>query len=453
MGLDSMPSIGRQGAHRPRELNVANRNVAKLVTVSTSHQRPSALSPPRLPGQQQRPWRSDQPGYVLQRGLDRNYNLLPASHNCHDHPPHQAMRAHSTDPFRLQPDSMFHRLRQWICPDLAIDLGTANTLVAVQGEGVVVDEPSVVALEKGTRRVLGKGTAVGKLAKQMIGRTPETITAVRPLADGVITDFELCEAMLEYFIKKSSRHHLLKPRVVIAVPGGITPVEKRAVFNSAERAGAGRVYLIDESKAAGIGAGLPISEPMASMVCDIGGGTTEIAILSLAETVVSRSIRVAGDEMDEAIVEYMKQHFSLRIGSQAAETIKIEAGSAFPLDQERTTEIRGVDTISGVPRKAVVTSEELREALREPLEAILGAIRNVIEQCQPELAADIVDTGMVLTGGGAMLRGLDRLLTDQLGVPVRVTDDPLTTVARGTSICLEHLSQWRDAFEDTDSDL
>ena len=334
---------------------------------------------------------------------------------------------------------MFHRLRQWICPDLAIDLGTANTLVAIQGEGVVVNEPSVVALQKGTRRVLGRGTAVGKLAKQMLGRTPDSITAVRPLQDGVITDFELCEAMLQYFIQKSSRHRLLKPRVVIAVPGGINQVEKRAVFNSAERAGAGQVFLIEESKAAGIGAGLPISEPMASMVCDIGGGTTEVAILSLAEIVVSRSIRIGGDEMDEAIVEYMKQHFALRIGIPTAETIKIELGSAFPLDEELTGEIRGVDTISGVPRKAVVTSEELREALREPLESILGGIRGVIEQCKPELAADIVETGVVLTGGGALLRGLDQLMNEQLGVPVRVANDPLTTVARGTSICLEHV--------------
>jgi len=347
---------------------------------------------------------------------------------------------------------MFHRLRQWICPDLAIDLGTANTLVAIQGEGVVVNEPSVVALQKGTRRVLGRGTAVGKLAKQMLGRTPDSITAVRPLQDGVITDFELCEAMLQYFIQKSSRHRLLKPRVVIAVPGGINQVEKRAVFNSAERAGAGQVFLIEESKAAGIGAGLPISEPMASMVCDIGGGTTEVAILSLAEIVVSRSIRIGGDEMDEAIVEYMKQHFALRIGTPTAETIKIELGSAFPLDEELTGEIRGVDTISGVPRKAVVTSEELREALREPLESILGGIRGVIEQCKPELAADIVDTGVVLTGGGALLRGLDQLMNEQLGVPVRVANDPLTTVARGTSICLEHLSQWRDSLEHVDTD-
>ena len=302
---------------------------------------------------------------------------------------------------------MLSRLRNWLCPDLAIDLGTANTLIAVQGRGVIVDEPSVVALRKGTRSVLGKGTAVGKLAKQMLGRTPDSITAVRPLKDGVITDFELCEAMLRYFIKKASRQSGgLRPRVVIAVPGGITPVEKRAVFNSAERAGAGRVYLLEESKAAGIGAGLPISEPMASMVCDIGGGTTDVAILSLADVVVSRSIRIAGDEMDEAIVEYLKRHFSLRIGEQSAEHVKIDVGSAFPLEQELTTEVSGLDTISGVPRKAIITSEEIREALRGPVEAILNCVKAVIEHCKPELVADLADTGLVLTGGGALLRGL-----------------------------------------------
>ena len=349
---------------------------------------------------------------------------------------------------------MLNRLRRWVCPDLAIDLGTANTLVAIQGEGVVLAEPSVVALQKGTRRVLGKGTAVGKLAKQMLGRTPDSITAVRPLQDGVITDFELCEAMLRYFIQKASRQRCgLRPRVVIAVPGGITPVEKRAVFNSAERAGAGRVYLIEESKAAGIGAGLPISEPLASLVCDVGGGTTEVAILSLADIVVSRSIRVAGDELDEAIVEYMKQHFSLRIGSQTAEKIKIAIGSAYPLEQELTSDVRGIDTISGVPRKSIVTSEEIRDALREPLEAILNCVKNVIEQSKPELVADIVDHGLVLTGGGALLRGLDLLLNEQLGIPVRVADQPLTTVARGTSICLEHLSQWRDSLDSGEGDL
>ncbi len=349
---------------------------------------------------------------------------------------------------------MFHRLRRMFCPDLAIDLGTANTLVSVQGEGIVLNEPSVVALEKGTRRVLGKGTAVGKLAKQMLGRTPDSITAIRPLQDGVITDFELCEAMLRYFIQKASRQMRgLKPRVIIAVPGGITPVEKRAVFNSAERAGAGRVYLIEESKAAGIGAGLPISEPIASMVCDIGGGTSDVAIFSLGEIVVAQSVRVAGDELDEAIVEYLKQRFSLRIGTPTAERVKLQIGSAYPLEQELTMEVRGLDTISGIPRKAVVTSEEIREALREPVTAILNCVKNCIEQCKPELVGDIVDHGLVLTGGGALLRGLDQLMNEQLGIPVRVADDPLTTVARGTAICLDHLSQWRTSLDDGAKDF
>ncbi|MBI5759098.1 MAG: rod shape-determining protein [Planctomycetales bacterium] len=343
---------------------------------------------------------------------------------------------------------MLNRLRRWLCPDLAIDLGTANTLVSVQGVGIVVDEPSVVALQKGTRKVLGRGTAVGKLAKQMLGKTPDSITAVRPLADGVITDFELCEAMLRYFIQKAIRKsHGLRPRVIIAVPGSITPVEKRAVFNSAERAGAGQVYLIAESKAAGIGAGLPISEPMASMVCDIGGGTTDVAIFSLADIVAQKSIRIGGDEMDEAIIVYLQQHYSLRVGSQVSEQLKIELGSAYPLDQELTGEVRGLDTISGVPRKAIVTSEEIRDALHEPLDAIRNCIKNVIEQCDPELVADLVDNGIVLTGGGALLRGLDLYLSEQLNVPVRVADDPLTTVARGTAICLDHLAQWRDSLD------
>ena len=349
---------------------------------------------------------------------------------------------------------MLNRIRQWISPDLAIDLGTANTLVAIQGEGIALDEPSVVALQKGTRRVLGRGAAVGKLAKQMLGRTPDSITAVRPLKDGVITDFELCEAMLRYFIQKArKRSRGVKPRVVIAVPGGITPVEKRAVFNSAERAGAGMVYLIEEAKAAGIGAGLPISEPLASMVCDIGGGTTEVAVLSLADVVVSRSLRIAGDEMDEAVVEYLKQHFSLRIGTQTAELIKMEIGSAYPLEEELTMEVSGLDTISGIPRKAIVTSEEIRDALREPVAAILTCVKNVIEQCKPELVADLADTGIVLTGGGALLRGLDLYMNEQLGIPVRAADDPLRTVARGTAICLEHLNQWRDSLDHGDADL
>ena len=347
---------------------------------------------------------------------------------------------------------MLNRLRRWLCPDLAIDLGTANTLIAVQGSGIVLDEPSVVALQKGTRKVLGQGTAVGKLARQMLGRTPDSINCIRPLQDGVINDFEMCEAMLRYFIRKAlHRGHGLRPRVVIAVPGGITPVERRAVFNSAERAGAGQVYLISESKAAGIGAGLPISEPIASMVCDIGGGTTDVAIFSLGDVVAGRSIRIAGDEMDEAIVQYLQQNFSLKIGIPTAEQVKIDIGSAYPLDQELTAEVRGRDTVSGVPRKSVVTSEEIREALREPIGSILNCIKSCIQQCDPELVADLVDNGLVLTGGGALLRGLDQLLSEQLNVPVRVADDPLTLVARGTAICLDHLADWRDSLDAGDA--
>jgi rod shape-determining protein MreB len=343
---------------------------------------------------------------------------------------------------------MLHRLRHWLCPDLAIDLGTANTLIAVPGSGIVLDEPSVVALEKGSRRILGRGTAVGKLARQMMGRTPDSISAVRPLKDGVIQDFELCEAMLQYFIRKASPHRRgLRPRVVIAVPGGITPVEKRAVFNSAERAGAGRVYLIDEARAASIGAGLPISEPMASMVVNIGGGTTEIAVLSLGETISGQSLKVAGDEFDQAIVEYLRQRYSLRIGTLSAEQLKLAIGSAAPLETELTAEVRGLDTVGSIPRKATITSEEVRDALQRPVGQILAAVRGVIERCDPELVADLSDTGLVLTGGGALLRNLDLLMQEQLGLPVRAADEPLTVVARGTAICLEHLEQWRDSLD------
>ncbi len=346
---------------------------------------------------------------------------------------------------------MLDRFRRWACPDLAIDLGTVNTLVALPGEGIVVNEPSVVALQKGTRRVLGQGTAVGKVARQMLGRTPDSIVAARPMQDGVITDFELCEAMLKYFIAKASRRMRgMRPRVVIAVPAGITPVERRAVFNSAERAGAGRVYVISEPKAACIGAGLPIAEPMASMICDIGGGTTEVAVMSLADVVAGTSLKVAGDEMDRAVADYIKRHYSLKIGTQTAEQLKIDLGSAYPLEQELTGEVRGLDTISGVPRKAMVTSEEIREALLEPLGRIIGGVKDVVEQCDPELVSDLVDNGLVLTGGGALLRGVDALLNEQLGIPVRVIDDPLTTVVRGTAICVEHLNHWRDSLDGGD---
>ncbi len=349
---------------------------------------------------------------------------------------------------------MLDWLRQRLSPDLAIDLGTANTLIGVPREGIMVDEPSVVALEKGSRRVLGRGTAVGKLARQMLGRTPDSITAVRPLRDGVITDFALCEQMLRYFIRKAVRQGMgMKPRVIIAVPGGITPVERRAVFNSAERAGAGKVFLIEESRAAGIGAGLPISEPLASMICDIGGGTTEVAIMSLGDIVVSKSMRIAGDEMDQAIVDYLHEHFSLRIGQQTAEHLKLEIGSAYPLDEELTGRVSGLDTISGIPRKALVTSEQIREALQLPLDTILRSIRTVIEQCQPELVSDLADTGLVLAGGGALLRGIDEYMREQLGIPVLIADDPRRTVTRGVMICLDHLSQWREGLDDGQGDF
>jgi rod shape-determining protein MreB len=339
---------------------------------------------------------------------------------------------------------MFHRLRNWLNPDLAVDLGTASTRIALVGAGVVVDEPSVVALQKGTRKVLGQGTAVGKLARQMLGRTPETITAVRPIGDGVITDFELCEAMLGSFLAKARRNAPgLRPRVVIAVPGSITPVEKRAVFNSLERCGAGQVFLVPAAKAAAIGAGLPVSEPLANLICDLGGGTTEIAVMSLAEIVAQKSLRIAGDDFDEAIVEYLKHRYSLRIGLPTAEQIKTQIGSAYPLDQELTYEVRGLDLVSSVPRKAVITSEEVREALHGPLAAVLNGIKSTIEQCHPELVADLSETGMALCGGGAQLSGIDLFFQEQLGIPARRIEDPSRAVVRGLMICVEHLEQWK----------
>lgn len=343
---------------------------------------------------------------------------------------------------------MLNRLRDWICPDLGIDLGTVNTLITLRGAGVVVNEPSVVALEKKTRQILGRGAAVGKLAKQMVGRTPSSIEAVKPIRHGVITDFHLCEQMLRYFMNKAAPQKSgIRPRVVIAVPSGISPVEKRAVFNSAERAGAGRIYLIEEAKAASIGAGLPISEPLASMVCDLGGGTSESAILSLGEIVASRSSRIAGEAMDEAIVDYIRQRYSLRIGMATAEQLKIEIGSAHPLDTELNAEVRGLDSISGIPRKAIITSEEVRLALEDCLWKIISNIKATIEVCDPELIGDLAETGLILTGGGALLRNVDLFFREHLGIPVRIDPEPLTTVARGTAICLEHLQYWRRRFQ------
>ena len=290
--------------------------------------------------------------------------------------------------------------------DMGIDLGTCNTLVAVRGQGIVLNEPSVVAVRKGTNQVLKNGQAVGWVAKEMLGKTPGSITAVRPLKDGVISDFEITEAMLGYFIRKvNGRSRILGPRIVISIPSGITAVEKRAVFDSAERAGARRTYLLEEPVAAAIGAALPFAEATASMIVDIGGGTTEVAIMSLADIAVCESVRVAGDDMDEAIIGYMKRTYNMMIGEQTAERVKIAIGSAAPVGEESSIEVRGRDMVSGLPRKTVITSEECREALIEPITAIIETVTRTLERCEPELAADLVENGIVLAGGGALLRG------------------------------------------------
>ena len=343
---------------------------------------------------------------------------------------------------------MFDRILNWFSVDMGIDLGTCNTLVAVRGEGIILNEPSVVAVKRGTNRVLNNGNAVGWQAKEMLGKTPGSISAIRPLKDGVISDFEITEAMLSYFIRKvNGRSRILRPRVVIAIPSGITAVEKRAVLDSAERAGARRVYLVEEPMAAGIGAGLPIVEPTASMIVDVGGGTTEVAIMSLGDIATCESARVAGDDFDEAIIGYMKKNYALTIGEQTAERIKIEVGSASQLDEELKMEVRGRDMSSGMPRKTVVTSEEIREALSEPVDAIIETVMKTLEQAKPELAGDLVDNGITMAGGGALLRGLDVVLSKATGLDVRIADDPLTCVARGTAIYLENLEDWGGAME------
>jgi rod shape-determining protein MreB len=334
--------------------------------------------------------------------------------------------------------------------DMGIDLGTCNTLVCVRGQGVVLNEPSVVAVKRGTNRVCNDGKAVGLEAKKMLGRTPGSISAIRPLKDGVIADFDITEAMLKYFIQKVHHRNSWfphKPRVVIAIPSGITAVEKRAVYNSAERAGARKVYLVEEPMAAAIGAGLPILEPTGSMIIDIGGGTTEVAIIAIGDLSQCESIRIAGDDMDEAIVNHMKRTYNLMIGEQTSERIKLEIGSAAPLEQEVTMEVRGRDMISGLPRKTVVTSEEIREALREPIGGIIDAVMRTLELAQPELAADLVDNGIVMAGGGSLLRGIDTVISNATGLEVRKADDPLTCVARGTAVYLEHLDQLKDTME------
>jgi len=325
--------------------------------------------------------------------------------------------------------------------DMGIDLGTATTLVSVRGQGIVLCEPSVVAVYKDTNKPLFDGNAVGEVAKKMIGKTPGSIVAVRPLKDGVIADFDITEAMLSYFIRKVHRRNGLfnHPRVVIAIPSGITAVETRAVRSSARRAGARKVYLVREPMAAAIGAGLPVEEPVGSMIVDIGGGTTEVAVISLGDIACAESIRVAGDDMDEAIINHMKKTYSLLIGEQTAERIKIEIGSAYPLEQELTMEVSGRDLIAGLPRKAVVTSEEIREALSEPVQAIVEACKRTLERSEPELSADLVHNGITMAGGGSLLRGLDTVLSQAPGLKVCVSDDPLTCVARGTAVYLENI--------------
>jgi len=324
--------------------------------------------------------------------------------------------------------------------DLAIDLGTATTLVFVKGKGIVSYEPSVVAVKKDGRGY-GKILAVGKDAKEMLGRTPGSIVAIRPMKDGVIADFETTEAMLRYFITRAhNRKALVKPRIVIGVPSGITEVEKRAVKESAISAGAREVYLIEEPMAAAIGAGLPITEPSGNMIVDIGGGTTEVAIIALAGIVYSESVRVGGDKMDEAIIQHMKRKYNLLIGERTAELIKITLGSAYPTEEVMYMDVKGRDLVAGVPRTLEINSDEIRDALQEPINAIVTAVRVALERTPPEHAADLVDKGIVLAGGGALLRNLDILLREETGLPVMIADDPISAVALGSGKTLDELS-------------
>jgi len=324
--------------------------------------------------------------------------------------------------------------------DLAIDLGTANTLVYVKGKGIVLSEPSVVAVHrdsKGMKKVL----AVGAEAKKMLGRTPGNIVAIRPMREGVIADFDITEAMLRHFILRvHNRRTLVRPRIIISIPSGITQVERRAVKETAESAGAREVYLIEEPMAAAIGAGLPITEPISSMVVDIGGGTTEVAVISLSGIVYSKSVRVAGDTMDEAIVQTMKRKYSLLIGERSGEIIKTTIGCAYPEDELRTVEVKGRDLISGIPKIIEIDSEEVREAIMEPIIIIVDTIKSTLEQIPPELAGDIVDRGIVLSGGGALLRNMDLLIREETGLPVTIADDPLSTVVRGAGMALDELN-------------
>jgi len=338
----------------------------------------------------------------------------------------------------------FDRFWGLLSNDLAIDLGTATTLVYVRGQGIVVNEPSVVAIRKdlqGAKKIL----AVGNEAKKMLGRTPANIVAIRPIKDGVIADFEVTEAMLSYFIKVvHKRKSFVRPRVIVSVPSGITPVEKRAVRESAELAGAREIYLIEEPMAAAIGAGLPVSEPIGNMIVDIGGGTTEVAVISLSGIVYSQSVRVAGDKMDEALVQYVKRKYNMLIGERTAELIKITIGTAYPEKEIKTVDIKGRDLVTGIPKTLEISSEEVMQAISDPVNAIVNAVKIALERTPPELAADIVDRGIVLAGGGALLKNLDKLLREETGLPIIVAESPLTAVVLGAGKALEELDLLRE---------
>lgn len=331
--------------------------------------------------------------------------------------------------------------------DIGIDLGTANTLVYVKDRGIVVREPSVVAIYTNSKKV----RAVGLEAKRMLGRTPLAITAMRPMKDGVIADFDVTQEMLRYFINKVTRSAWVNPRVVVAVPSGITEVERRAVRDSVLNAGAREVLLLTEPLAAAIGVGMPIDEPAANMIVDIGGGTTEVAIISLREIVYSKSLRVAGDEMDSAIINYMKRSYNLMIGERTAEEIKITIGSAFALEEELTMEVRGRDSVAGLPKTLIITSQEIRECLGDTFNSIIEVVRGALERCPPELSADLVDRGIVLAGGSSLVRNLDRLLSEATGLPVILSDDPLSAVANGTGVVLQDLNTWLSESKNYDS--
>jgi len=337
---------------------------------------------------------------------------------------------------------MFEGAFQYLGRDMAVDLGTANTLVYVRGRGIVLNEPSVVAINQKTGHIL----AVGAEAKRMVGRTPGHISAIRPLKDGVIADFDVTEKMIRYFIHKVHRRRWAKPRVVICVPSGITGVEQRAVEEAGYQAGARKVHIIEEPMAAAIGAGLPVHEPTGNMVVDIGGGTTEVAVISLGGIVTSLSIRTGGDELDDAVVQYIKKEYSLMVGERTSEEIKLAIGSAFPLPQEDQAEIRGRDLVTGLPKTIIISAEEVRKAIEEPVSQICDAVKNTLDRTPPELAADIMDRGIVLTGGGALLRGLDERLKHETGMPIHASESPLHAVALGAGRCLEEIESLKNVL-------